>query len=247
MKKLITILVFLLFTGLPVFAGSVLKLAAPPSLWVQQKGDTVSGPVIDVLQKVVETEGVVLKSEILPWARAISHIESGLIDVIPVIFKTREREEFMVFSSPYLKVPAVIAVAAGKSFPFKGLEDLKGIKGVMVKGDSVSDEFQQYQSHLTLTKVSRYEHALKMLVSNRADYAVVAKYGFMVEIERLGYTGEIEFLPEPVATRDLHFAFSKKSKHLDLLPKLNERIIKIQQDGSLDQLVGDAINTAARK
>lgn len=245
MRQCITALLIILFVVPPAFAESVLQLASPPSLWVQQKGDTVSGPAIEILQKAIKAEGIVLKPEILPWVRAISHLKSGLIDVIPVIFRTEEREEYMVFSSPYLQVPTVIAVAAGKTFPFENLSDLKSRRGSMMKGDSISDEFAQYQSNLTLTEVSRYKHALKMLVSGRVDYVVAPKYGCLVEIEKLGYEGKIEFLPLPVASRGLRFAFSRKSERLSVLPKLNEIIEKMQRDGSLERMIEDAINNAA--
>ena len=70
-----------------VYAGDTLKISAPPSIWVQKQGEMLTGPIIDLLEGIFAEFNVTVTTEELPWARAISHMKSGKLDMIPVIFK----------------------------------------------------------------------------------------------------------------------------------------------------------------
>ena len=86
-----------------------------------------------------------------------------------------------------------------------------------------------------------------MLVDHRADYAVVAPFGFLVEAEKIGYEDKIEKLPVPIASRNLHIAFSKKSTFLKYLPIINNKLKQLQHDGSMEKILKAAIKKAAGK
>ena len=242
------ILVFLtLLIASPVAAKKILKISAPPSIWVQEDGDKITGPIVDILSEIFTRVGVEIVAKKLPWARAIEHMKSGHLDLMPVIFYTPEREKSMAFSIPYVEVPTVVFVAKGKIFPFKQLEDLVGRRGLFIRNDSISPEFHSFKSNLNLTQVSDYNTILKMLNAGRADYAVCAKYGFLIEAKRLGYEQKMESLQVPVASRSLHIAISKKSPFLDYLPEINSRFKAMHADGTMKIMVDKVLNHAAGK
>jgi len=226
-------------------SADTLKISFPQSIWVQKRGDTVTGPIIDLLNEIFEGVDVIVAPEILPWARAISRMKSGEIDMIPVIFYTPERARYIEFSAPYADVPASIFVPFGKVFPFTTLDDLKGKRGVMVRRDSISTEFKAFEINLNISKVATYEQLLKMLAAKRADYAVAAQHGFLIEAKKLGYSGKIEMLPKPVASRSLHFGISKKSSFLTYLPLINTKLEQLRSDGTIDRMVKRTIQMAA--
>lgn len=230
-----------------VYAGETLKISAPPSIWVQKQGDTLTGPVVALLEEIFAEHGVTVVPVVLPWARAIDHMKSGKLDMIPVIFYTDERAKFMEFTIPYAEVPTAIFVPLGKSFPYNTLVDLKGMKGLMMRGVSISPQFESYAPHLNLSKIAYYEQIFQMLADNRADYAVAAQYGFLIEAKKLGYDDKIEMLPVPIASRNLHFAFSKKSSLLKYLPDVNIKLKQRQDDGSIKIMVDETILKAAGK
>ena len=230
-----------------VYAGDALKISAPPSIWVQKQGEVLTGPIIDLLEGIFSEFNVTITPVALPWARAVSHMKSGELDMIPVIFYTDERARFMDFTISYVEVPTALFVPPGKSFPFTTLDDLIGRRGLMMRGDSISPEFEAFESKLNLSKVAYYEQVFKMLADNRADYAVAAQYGFLIEAKKLGYDHKIEMLPVPLASRSLHFAFSKKSSFLKYLPVVNKKIKQLQADGTMQKMVHKAIHMAAGK
>jgi len=241
-------MIFLLFfTGSVVYAGEPLKIYAPPSIWAQKDGQILTGPIIDLVVELFDEFNIRVETQILPWARAIDQMKSGELDLIPVIFHTHERAKFMEFTIPYVDVPTAVFVPPGKSFQFNTLDDLRGRRGLMVREDSISAEFKAFEPELNIVKVTDYEQIFKMLGDNRADYAVAAKYGFIIHAKKLGYEDKIELLPVPVAIRNLYFAFSKKSKFLTFLPAINEKLKQQKINGSVEKMVEEAIRLASER
>lgn len=244
-KPAVSLFLVLTFFISPCFAGETLKLSAPPSIWLQEKDGKTIGPVIDLIREIFTELDIEVAVEPLPWKRAIGQMKSGKLDMIPVIFYTEERAQFMDYSTPYTTVPTAIFVPLGKTFPFTSLEDLRGKKGAMVGGDSISKEFEAFEPNLDLLKVSYYEQLLKMLGDKRADYAVAAKYGFLIEAKKTGLSDKIEILANPVASRNLHFAISKKSKFVKYMPIINEKIATFKAEGKIEKMVHNTIEMAA--
>ena len=238
------IIIISVFWTYQVFANESIKISAPPSIWLQEKGDRLTGPIVELLENIFDEFNVKITTVSLPWARAISQIKSGKLDMIPVIFYTEERSHFMEFSEPYADVPTSVFVPYGKTFLLSTLEDLLDKRGLTMQGDSISAEFDSYKSKLNILEIGGYDQMIKMLIGNRADYALAAKYGFIIEAKKMGLETQMEFLPNPVKSRTLHFAFSKRSPYLKYLPEVNKRLNELRNTGRLEQLVNDTINKA---
>jgi len=248
MKKIFFLIsICLLCINSVVYADESLKIYAPPSIWAQTQGEKLTGPIIDLVEDIFVEFKVIVTTHVMPWARAIEQMKSGQLDMIPVIFYSEERSRFMEFSIPYVEVPTVVFVPPGRLFAFYSLEDLKEKRGLMVQGDYISPEFDAFESKLNISKVAKYEQIFNMLGNNRADYAVAPKYGFLIHAKKLGYEHKIELLPRPIASRNLHFAFSKKSPFKKYLPAINKKIKQFKADGSMEKMVKKAIQMAAGK
>lgn len=230
-----------------VCASDKIVISAPPSIWVQVRGDQLSGPVIDLLEIIFSEMDIKVSFISLPWARALKRMKSGKLDMIPVIFYTDERAEFMEFTEPYTEVPTSIFVPQGKTFQFVSLASLVGKQGLIMRGDSISSEFESYKSNLNLIEIAGYDQMIRMIAANRVDYAVAAQYGFLVKAKKLKMEAEIEMLPKPIASRSLHFAFSKKSPYVKYLPKVNELLKQLKADGIIERMVHDTINKASER
>ena len=231
----------------PVYAENILKVSAPPSIWVQQQGDVLIGPMVELLDEIFAGFNIVIKPQELPWARAIDQMKSGKLDMIPIIFYTSERAKYMDFTISFMEVHTAVFVPPGKPFPFKTVRDLKGRQGLMMREDSISAEFEAFESELNIVKVAKYEQIFNMLGSNRVDYAVAAQYGFLIHARKLGYLNMFEVLPVPVATRKLYFAFSKKSRFIKYIPAINSKLKQLKDNGTIDKIVDKAIRQAAGK
>lgn len=229
----------------PALGQETLKISAPASLWAQEDGERLSGPVIDLVTEIFAEFDIKVVSEKLPWARAIANMESGKLDLMPVIFYSEDRAKFMSFSDPYVAVPTVVFVPQGKAFSFLDCRDLIGRRGLVIRRANVFSECDSFRPQLEISEVVNEEALLKMLDSNRADYAVAAKYATLVEAQRLGYQQKIETLPVPVASRSLHMAISNKSAFLPLLPRINAKLEEMRSNGRIEKMIQQALANAA--
>ncbi len=227
------------------YAGEILRISAPPSIWLQYHENEISGPIGDLLKEIFEESNITIKHMSLPWVRSIEFMKSGELDMIPVIFFTNDRAEFMTFSKPFAQVPTSVFVPIKKMFKFERMEDLKGRKGVMMRGDSISKEFEQLRHELNVFEISDYEQAFRMLGSNSVDYAVAAKYGFLIHAKKKNYDKLFDILPNPIASRNLHFAISKKSEFLKYMPTIDQKIKELQTSGKMNNMIEKAIIKAA--
>lgn len=242
-------LLFMLYLLCPANLQAVekIRISAPPSVWVQEDKGQLSGPLIDLIEEIFAEVDIEVVSFPLPWARAISQIKNGKIDMIPVIFYTKERAEFAEFSEPFAEVPTAVFVPFGKTFKFSSVTDLMGKKGLIMQGDSISREFETLKPQLELDEIAGYDQIVHMLADQRADYAVAAQYGFTIELKKLGLESKIQRLPTPVSTRNLHFAMSKKSPFVQYLPSLNRSLQQFKAKGDLKRMVEQTIERAAER
>ena len=224
----------------------LLVYAPPQSIWANDNKETeLEGPIIDLVKTIFADDEVPIRPKVFPWARAVRFMETGQLDLILTIFYSEERAKIMDFSIPFVEVPISVIVPKGKSFPFKGPENLIGREGLIVINASTSKDFDQLKPKLNLTAVPTEEQIIRMLEKGRADYAVGPKYIFLIEAQKLKLRDKIEVLPTPIDSRFLHFGFSKKSPFLHYLPMINNKIKQFEQDGTIANMVEKAITTAA--
>lgn len=87
-------------------------------------------------------------------------------------FLTPERAEYLEFCKPnYTTVDQVIIVAKGKMFQFGKWEDLIGLKGVAIVGDSFGKEFDEFMAEkLDVVRGSNLFQGFKMLEKGRINF-----------------------------------------------------------------------------
>ena len=69
------IIIISVFWTYQVFANESIKISAPPSIWLQEKGDRLTGPIVELLENIFDEFNVKITTVSLPWARAISQIK----------------------------------------------------------------------------------------------------------------------------------------------------------------------------
>lgn len=245
MEKIWIAVVTAFFLIQPGYAREVIRVSAPPSIWTRHQGDTLTGPAVDLITDLLNNINIEIEPLPMPWARAMAGMKSGNLDMILTIFYTSQRARFMAFTDPYVDVPTVVFVLKEKDFPFNKDADLMEKRGLMQRGDSFGQRFDAFIPSLTLTEIASYEQIIKMLLSGRGDYAIAPKYGFLIELKRLGHDNKIHALSPSIDVVNLHFAFSKKSPYLKYIPLINQKIKQFKENGYIDKMVKQAIMNAS--
>ena len=219
------------------YSRDELLVTAAPSIWASKAGEKLEGPVIEITTQVFSELNVPIKCLYLPWNRALEYMKEGKIDVIATIFPTDDRAQYMNFSTPYVEIPVVVIVPKGKTFPFKKLDDLVGLKGLKSLGSSLGKAFNSFAPNLNILQVSDEQQIIGMLTLGRADYGIGSRYTFLNHAKKMGNENDIEVLPTFVNSRGLRFGLSKKSPFISYLATLNKKIKQGRENGSIKKIV----------
>lgn len=225
-----------------VYGADIMEISGlpnyPPVLW--KAGGTLIGVGAELAKTICTELRVSFKFKQLPWLRALSEAEEGEIDMIAGAYMKKDRQEYLDYSVPFMKDPAVVFVMKGRAFPFKDLRDLMGKKGVTMLGYSWGEAFDRFaEEHLDMTTVTKPLQAFKMLERGRADFFVCGLYSGGFVATEMGMADKVESLAQYVSQEELYIAFSKKSRFRHLLPRANAIIGRLKSQGVIDRWIDE--------
>lgn len=208
----------------------------PPYHWAVGK-DAFEGASIELLALALP-KGVSAKPVVYPWKRVLYLAQHGKIDMVLSLRKTPEREKYLVFSKHRsFPNPSVVFVRKDRKFPVRSWRDLKGHKGVISLGDSFGEEFDRYlRKDLDVVEGNTVVENLRRLDEGDVDYFITGKYPGLFYLDRNRNSGVVN-LETPVASRNVYFAFSRKSPCAQLADQVSRRLEELDRDGTADKLL----------
>ena len=114
----------------------VIRLAPTPDYEPTEffEQDVYRGITADIVALVEQRLGFtfeIVRNE--TWAETVAELQSGDVDAVPIMARTPERDEFMVFGEPYIVYPAVILVRQGTDIG-TSLDDFAGKRVALPRG-----------------------------------------------------------------------------------------------------------------
>lgn len=155
-------------------------------------------------------------SDLGPWARVLAQAKQGQIDLLAGAYISEERKAFLDFMTPALAPnEVVVVVRRGEAFAFKEWRDLLGRTLGRVHGDSYMPEFETFlndnAARLPTDAAPSPELNLRKLLRGRVDLLVYSRWVTLHLARQLGLQDQIELLPVPVFTGQLHLALPRNS------------------------------------
>lgn len=172
------------------------------------------------------------------WDEVQAKARTGEVDVLVAAYKTKAREEYMVYADAYVTDPLALYVKRGQTFTFEKYEDLIGKKGVGTVGDSYGQEFDDYiGAKLNFVRTNTDREAFDLVASGQADYFVCSLYSGHEELRKENRTGEFTYLKHFLAEEPFYITISKQSPYVKYLPEINRLIQKYKADGTVEKLM----------
>lgn len=200
---------------------------------------TISGFQVELIRETFKRMGCRPRFVNMPWARALVELESGRLDVLPGIFRNREREAFAYFSIPAVQSPNVlyIAPAAQAKYHLTKLDDILGTPfrlGVQI-GVSYGVEFEllkadrRFQNNYVPVTMRRA--AWKMMEIGRIDGIIADEASARFELGQLGLDQSLARNMLVVSTTTAMFGFSKRSTAPHFVKAFNRALESTLADG----------------
>ena len=96
----------------------------------------MSADYIEILENLLEVKFVIVKTS--SWDEALELARNGLVDVLSAVARTKQRDEYLIFTEPYLKLPAVV-IAGDDVVEGVEIEKLMNRKIAVVSGYAWAD------------------------------------------------------------------------------------------------------------
>lgn len=228
MKKVLTVLMFLVLTMSLAFAAGNMEAAdhslekvlasgkfvlglddSFPPMGYRNENNEIVGFDIDLAKEVCKIIGVQLVCQPIDWSAKELELNTGNIDCIWNGFTlTEERAKVMTFSKPYLANNQVVIVRSGS--PIKSMADLAGKKIGVQAGSSGQDalDASEYKSKVTVVEFKDFLTAIMDLSIGGVDGVVIDSIVANEQIQGAGVKAVI--LPNSsLAAEDYAIGFRK--------------------------------------
>ncbi|HOJ93452.1 MAG TPA: transporter substrate-binding domain-containing protein [Dictyoglomaceae bacterium] len=233
MKKLLVILLILslLFCFTPAETSSQKKLRIvtdrdyPPFTFIDEKGHLV-GVSVDFWNLWSKIMGVEVELIPLSWEVAQEELREGKADAIDTIFKTKEREKYLDFSSPIFHMTSSIYY----NTDLKGISSLSDITPYVVgikEGDALVEVALSQNKDLHFRFYKGYGDIVKSAVRREIDVFImddIPAHYYLVKYDLLYKFSKTE----PFTYNNLYTAVLKGNS--ETLNLINEGISKIKRE-----------------
>ncbi|MBF0331837.1 MAG: transporter substrate-binding domain-containing protein [Candidatus Omnitrophica bacterium] len=201
-----------------------------PYTFVDAKGQP-AGFSVDLVKAVAQAMGFQVEITVDTWDHARHALASGVIDFLPMMAYSKERDKIYDFSPPH-------TIAYDAFFTRKGvraihsINDVQGKNIIVMKGDQAHD----YLLSLGFIKPERFilidslPKALHLLSSGAGDLALMPKLVGLTLIRDLKLTN-LELSPVVVEAYNRPFSFAVREDNQAVLERLNQGLSIIKSTG----------------
>jgi len=150
---------------------SASELDYPPFSLIQKDG-SADGFSVELLKAVANTVGLDVSFNIAPWSQIKQQLIDGEIDVLPFVSYSKERDDVLDFTAPYLRLHGTIFVRTGET-SIHCEADLKDKEVLVMRGDTAHEYAVQTKISDQLILTDSFEEAMGMLSSGKHDAVII--------------------------------------------------------------------------
>ncbi len=194
----------------------------------------MSADYFRIFQDTINTEIELVQTK--TWAQTLEFIKDKKCDILSLAMQTSKREEYLNFTTPYLKIPLVIATKIDVPFVNK-LESIKDKKVGITKGYAFVEVLKSKYPNLNIVEVQNIDEGLQRVNQGKlfGYIGALASIGYKFQTE---YNGELKIAGKFDEKWDLGIAVRDDNKILlGILQKTVESLDTKQQQKILNDWV----------
>jgi len=184
----------------------------PPYEYLDESGRP-AGFVVDLTRAIAREVGLDIEIRLGPWAEMVQGLEKGEIDVIEGMFYSPERDLKFDFTQPHLVSHYVSVVRNGEGPPPSRVDQLKGKRIVVQKGDIIVDFLAKHGLGGQVSVAETQEEVLRQLAEGKYDCALAVRMSALYLIEKHGWVN-LSLGRRPIFTREYCYAVLNNQRAL---------------------------------
>lgn len=187
-----------------------------------------TGFITELTRAIAVEAGLDVEIRLGSWDAIVRQLEEGDIDIIQGIFYSPERDLTLDFTPPHLVAHYVSAVRDKERPPPATFEELKNLRLVAQRGDAIVEVLRKHGLAEGLTLVDSQEDALRQLLDNQYDCALVTRLPALYLLKNNDWSG-VRLGNTPLLERE--YAYAVTAGQQALLAKLSEGLQVLQHNG----------------
>jgi polar amino acid transport system substrate-binding protein len=227
----------------PVAADCVMNVRMdddPPYLTTLSDGRP-GGVHADIAREALRRIGCKAEFHELPFTRSLKDLAEGVIDILPNLFSTPERQAFARFSRTRDQVPNRLFMRTEdkERSLVRSFDDLArfGLHIGYEAGALISPDFPQMLADPRFKDVfvpgRTHESLWRMLVAHRIDGVIMDEQTARWELVHLGFAGSVSGADFIAATAPAYYAFSRASVTAEQVQAFDAAVSSMRKDGTL--------------
>ncbi|MDE1464307.1 substrate-binding periplasmic protein [Spartinivicinus poritis] len=239
MVRLISLIILFLYWPFSLAETKVLYADyrhRPPEMVRVEDSDTFFGPLRDILEDAAHRIGYTVIWRFAPFPRSLDDLKKGRIDIIPRTIKTKEREAYVAYLGPigYQQKNISFLVKKGQENQINSYEDLYRYRIGVKRKTAYFPKFdrdKRIQKTLSLDDKNMAE----MISKNRFSVMIVLDTSSIESaLNKIGFTQYSYANYKYEQKIGNYYGMSKKSSNASAYQTLNEAIIKMVENGRVN-------------
>lgn len=166
------------------------------------------------------------------WAELLQSMQSGDIDILPAVYKSKKREEYINFTKPYFKIKDYIFMRSDDT-PIKYLSELTQKRVAVIKGYQIIELLKQEYPNIEFVEVKNLSEGIDAVLVNKADvyidgFAVVSYY-----LSKNILSGIKPVLPVDLYMNELYIGVNKNQKILSSIVNKALKSITLEEKNKI--------------
>ncbi len=178
----------------------------------------------DILELISQKTGLIFDVEIDQWNNNLTKIKNGEIDLLPILNKSSQREEFLIFTQPYYDVFNYFFIRDDiKTTP---IDDLTTLRVAIPKDFSYAKQLNQFYPNLEIISTNTLTEAIFAVLENKADMLYDSYTALSYTLNKLSVNNIVPLMSSKRMPLNRLYMATSKDNHM-LISILNAALTDI--------------------
>ncbi len=183
------------------------------------------GICIDVINHVAKQLDISIRFSSYPWNRMINNGKEGYVDAIMPLFKTSERELFLIFpdNEIIMEDNSFFTLSSSTLNFFGSLNDITDRYIGVVENYSYGEEFDKENIQKKIIAESG-DQLIQLVLNKRVEIGIGNTMVITNLAAKRGVANKLKFLSPPLTESPLYIGFSKKNVSANFVIQFNKSL-----------------------
>ena len=197
------------------------------------------GFALELVKEALKRGGVEIDQTIAGFSEVMDGINTGKYDGSAALWKTEDRENYLLYSEPYLENRLILVGRKGSDVSAKSLSELKDKRIAIISGYAYGSSVYTTLDAILIPGISDQEN-LEKLLTFKTDYMLVDELliSYLLTYQLNDISRYLEIGKETFMIQPLHLAISKNKPNAHkIIEDFNRNIKDMMSDGTYNKIL----------